>query len=117
LTVLYRATDRRSRDGLPVESLADSAFFHSRVKNAPSKPGTIHGKLRDECLNEEVFATLDHGHSVKRIRYLTPHCLTRNLTGALPVASADAPGWGSPAGTSTRRVSMATSGVTFAIAR
>jgi transposase len=39
LTVLYRATDRLSRGGAAVENLAHSASFHSRDKNAPSKPG------------------------------------------------------------------------------
>src|SRR3712207_3741962 len=42
LTLLYRATHRRSRAGAPMKNLAHSASFHSNEKSAPSKPGTKH---------------------------------------------------------------------------
>jgi len=42
LTMLDRATDRLCRGGAAVENLAHSASFHSRDKNAPSKPDIKH---------------------------------------------------------------------------
>jgi hypothetical protein len=39
LTMLYRSTHRRCRNGAPVKNLAHSASFHSKENNAPSKPG------------------------------------------------------------------------------
>src|SRR5215217_5356887 len=42
LTMLDRATDRRSRAGAPMQNLAHSASLHSAEKSAPSNPGTKH---------------------------------------------------------------------------
>lgn len=53
MTMLYRSTDRLSRAGAPVESLAHSASLDSCVEIAPSKPGIKHlGDQRCEAESE-----------------------------------------------------------------
>jgi hypothetical protein len=57
LAVPYRATDRLSRGGAPVENLAQSASFHSRDKNAPSRPWIKHPARRGDRPGEGRTAT------------------------------------------------------------